>query len=94
VVWRNAIGVFNPGVDDVVEFEEKANYSLPQNKDPVICVYDLAKFGGGVVVDMMRPHPMIIIGGILQENPFFVPPDEFLRVLRERRASVHSGNPL
>jgi hypothetical protein len=29
---------------------------------------------------------MIIIGGILQENPFFVPPDEFLRELRERRA--------
>jgi hypothetical protein len=27
---------------------------------------------------------MIIIGGILQENPFFVPPDEFLRKLRER----------
>ena len=33
----------------------------------------------------MRTHPMIIIGGILQENPFFVPPDEFLRELRERR---------
>jgi hypothetical protein len=28
---------------------------------------------------------MIIIGGILQENPFFVPPDEFLRELKERR---------
>ena len=28
---------------------------------------------------------MTIIGGILQENPFFVPPDEFLRELRERR---------
>jgi hypothetical protein len=28
---------------------------------------------------------MIIIGGMLQENPFFVPPDEFLRELRERR---------
>jgi hypothetical protein len=27
---------------------------------------------------------MIIIGGILQENPFFVPPDEFLQMLRER----------
>jgi len=27
---------------------------------------------------------MIIIGGILQENPFFVPPDEFLRELRKR----------
>jgi len=34
----------------------------------------------------MRTHPMIIISGLLQENPFFVPPDEFLRELRERRA--------
>jgi len=30
---------------------------------------------------------MIIIGGVLQENPFFVPPDEFLRQLRERHAT-------
>jgi hypothetical protein len=29
---------------------------------------------------------MILIGGIVHENPFFVPPDEFLRELRERRA--------
>jgi hypothetical protein len=34
----------------------------------------------------MRTHPMIIVGGILQENPFFVPPDEFLRELRQRGA--------
>jgi hypothetical protein len=26
------------------------------------------------------------MGGIVQQNPFFVPPDEFLRELRERRA--------
>jgi hypothetical protein len=30
---------------------------------------------------------MIIVGGILHENPFFVPPDEFLRELRERGAT-------
>jgi hypothetical protein len=33
----------------------------------------------------MRTHPMIIIGGILQENPFYVPPDEFMQELRKRR---------
>jgi hypothetical protein len=32
---------------------------------------------------------MIIIGGMLQENPFFVPPDEFLRELRARQATRH-----
>ena len=44
------------------------------------------KFGGGVVVEVMRTNPMIIIGGVPQENPFFVPPDEFLLELRTRRA--------
>jgi hypothetical protein len=27
---------------------------------------------------------MVIIGGILQVNPFFVPPDQFLQELRDR----------
>lgn len=35
-------------------------------------------------MDIMRTHPMVIIGGVLQENPFFVPPDQFLLELRER----------
>ena len=30
---------------------------------------------------------MIIISGILQENPFFVPPDKFLQELRDRRTA-------
>jgi len=34
----------------------------------------------------MRTHPMVIIGGILQQNPFFVPPDEFLSEFRQRRS--------
>ena len=33
----------------------------------------------------MRTHPMVVVGGVLQQNPFFVPPDEFLRELRARR---------
>jgi hypothetical protein len=76
-----------PGVDDLVEYETRLNYILPRYRDPVIWTYDLAKFGGQIVVDIMRTHPMIIIAGVLQENPFFVPPDDFLRELRERRAT-------
>jgi hypothetical protein len=55
----------------------------------VVCVYDLAKFGGDAVIDIMRTHPMVLIGGILHRNPFFVPPEEFLLEFRERR----SGRP-
>jgi hypothetical protein len=35
-------------------------------------------------MDIMRTHPMVIVGGALQENSFFVPPDEFLQELRAR----------
>ena len=76
-----------PGVDDIVEYESRLNYILPRYPDPVICTYDLAKFGGDIVVDILRTHPMVIIGGILQENPFYVSPGEFVRELRDREAN-------
>ncbi|HET6178664.1 MAG TPA: hypothetical protein VFE61_17180, partial [Candidatus Sulfotelmatobacter sp.] len=53
--------------------------------DMVICVYDLSKFNATVVMDALRTHPVVIVGGLLQENPFFVPPDQFLLEIRERR---------
>jgi len=75
------------GVNDLLEYEARANYMWPGCKDVAICVYDLAKFGRHIVMDILRTHPMVLIGGIIQENPFFQPPDEFLRELRERRST-------
>ena len=75
-----------PGIDNLVEYETRLNYVLPRYDDPVVCTYDLSKFPASVVMDIMRTHPVVIIGGILQENPFFVPPDQFLLELRERQA--------
>lgn len=37
-------------------------------------------------MDILRTHPMVIIGGILQENPFFVPPGDMLQEIRQRTA--------
>ena len=39
-------------------------------------------------MDILRTHPMVIIGGVLQENPFFVPPEEFLKELQERKGNA------
>ncbi len=75
-------------LNDLLEYEARANdVWLRQDGpvNPVICTYDLSRFRGDVVVDVMRTHPLVIIGSIIQENPFFVPPDEFLRELKERR---------
>jgi hypothetical protein len=81
-----------PGVDDLLEYETRLNYVLPKYEDPVICVYSLSKFGASTAMDIMRTHPMVIIGGVLQENPFFVPPGQLLAEIRERRSAHMSAN--
>jgi len=75
-------------VNDLLEYETRLNHMLPKYNDPVICTYDLSKFGASLAMDIMRTHPVVIIGGVLQENPFFVPPDQFLLEIRERRRSA------
>lgn len=79
-------------VDDVVEFESRVNEVWSRHEDAVICAYRLSQFRGDDVIDIMRTHPMVIVGGVLFENPFFVPPEELLPELRERRRRRASGS--
>jgi hypothetical protein len=85
-LWANMEWALDdlPGVHDIVEYETRLNHFLPQYNDVVVCTYDLSKFSASVVMDIMRTHPQVIVGGVLQENPFYVPPDEFLAELRSR----------
>ncbi len=84
-------GAGQPYIHDVVEFEARVNDVWERHPyDAVICTYNLQKFGGEAVVDIMRTHPLVLIGGVLQHNPFFVPPGQFLREVRARRAG-HSN---
>ena len=82
-----------PGVNEIVTYEAKLNRVLPRFPDPVVCVYDLNKHSGAVVMDILRTHPMVIVGGVLQENPLYVPPDEFLAELAQRGSARPSGGP-
>ncbi|WP_158787603.1 MEDS domain-containing protein [Granulicella sp. L46] len=71
-------------LEDVIEFESRVNDVWSCHDDAVICTYNLTKFCGDAVISILRTHPMVIVGGILHQNPFFVPPDLFLR---ERHAT-------
>jgi hypothetical protein len=73
-------------IEDVIEFESRVNDIWRRYDDAVVCTYHLSKLSGDAVVDIMRTHPLVIIGGHLQQNPFFTPPEEFLPDFRGRRA--------
>ncbi len=74
------------GVEDLVEYCTRLNDVAPRHEATIVCTYDLARFSASSVIDVLRSHPAAIIGGVVHENPFFVPPDELLRELRARPA--------
>jgi hypothetical protein len=73
-----------PGVEDFLEYEARLNQVLPEGRDTVVCVYDLSRTSAALIVDVLRTHPMVILAGLLQENPFYTPVEQFLSELRQR----------
>lgn len=79
-----------PGVSDLVEYESRLNFILPRYDDTVVCTYDLGKFSASAVMDILRTHPMVIVGEVMQENPFYTPPDVLLPELAARRQQQYA----
>lgn len=72
--------------DDLIRYEAEVNEVLARNKQPAVCVYDMAKLSGARIMDLLRTHPLTLINGIVQENPFFTPPAQMLAELDARAA--------
>jgi hypothetical protein len=62
-------------VNDWVEYEMLLNDVLRGYHDPVICTYDANLLDGPLALDILRAHPVAIVGGVLVENSFFAKPE-------------------
>jgi hypothetical protein len=78
-----------PGIEDLVAYEATVTEQLNRGKSPTICVYDVRRLTGALMMDLLRAHPITIMNGMLHENPFYTPADEMLREIRARGA--HGG---
>jgi hypothetical protein len=70
----------------VIEFESRINEVWQRHDDVVVCIYDAARLSGDAVVDIIRTHPVVVLGGRAHENPFYVPPAEFLENADPKRS--------
>jgi len=75
-----------PGIEQLVAYEASVNEILNRGKTPTVCVYDVRRLSGSMVVDLLRAHPLTVMNGVLHENTFYTPADEMLRELKQRRA--------
>jgi len=67
-----------PGVDQLVAYESDLNRFLPRYPQVILCLYDIERFSGELVLDMLKTHPKVLLGGMVLDNPYFLEPDEFL----------------
>lgn len=74
----------HPGAATLLEYEVAVNEVLSRNRQPAVCVYDISKLTGTMMMDLLRTHPLTLIGGVVQENPFYIHPATMLEELRSR----------
>lgn len=67
-----------PGVEKLAVFESKLNEFLPRYPQAILCMYDLTRFSGDVIIDMLKTHPRVLLNGSIFDNPYYVSPAEFL----------------
>jgi len=74
--------------EQLLEYEAQVHDLLTRSRQPAVCVYDAANLSGEMMMGVLRTHPLILVGGIVRENPLFTPPDELLAEVLERRTPV------
>jgi hypothetical protein len=68
-----------PGIEHLMVYESRLNYFIPGKPWISVCMYNVTKFSGSVILNVLRTHPFTISGGVITQNPYYQNPDEWLK---------------
>jgi hypothetical protein len=66
------------GGERIVEYEARLNDVLAEIPVTALCQYDVHRFDGATILDILRVHPLMLIGGQMVRNPYYMTPHQFL----------------
>jgi signal transduction histidine kinase len=67
-----------PGFERLIEYEARLNGFLPGTQCLVLYRYDRRRFDSEILLDVLRAHPVAMVGTEIYDNPYYIPPNEFL----------------
>jgi hypothetical protein len=67
-----------PGSEDLFEYEAEVNRFVGNYQVLYFCLYDVDAVSGSMVMDAIKTHPQVLIGGCLFENPYYMEAEHFL----------------
>ena len=63
----------SPGWSGLFDYETRLNRFAPSFPQVMLCLYDMDRVGGSVLIDAMKTHPQVLVGTLLCESPFYEP---------------------
>jgi PAS domain S-box-containing protein len=63
------------GCDRLIEYEALLNDFLANSRSVFLCQYNRARFDAAVIHDVLRTHPIAILGDRVCPNPYYEPPE-------------------
>ncbi len=73
------------GTDELIEYEARLNELTPKHSCSLICMYDINRFSGRAMADVLATHPYVILNGKIHKNVHYVESIEYLPSLMRRR---------
>ncbi|MER7661466.1 MEDS domain-containing protein [Streptomyces sp. NPDC096193] len=61
---------------ELIRYEARATHWLRSYPQVGVCMYDLDKFGGDMIIPLIKAHPRVWLNGTVLENPYYLEPDE------------------
>jgi signal transduction histidine kinase len=65
--------------ETLIEFESKVNQFVRDHDVRALCQYRRHRFSPELILGIIRTHPVVVYGGIICKNPYYVPPEELLK---------------
>jgi hypothetical protein len=65
-------------VSDLMGYESELNRIMSNFPQVNLCLYDLTRCSGDLIMDVLKTHPKALLGGMIIDNPYYLAPDEFL----------------
>jgi hypothetical protein len=67
-----------PGVEHLMAYESRLNNFIEGKPWISICLYNLNRFSGATIMNVLKTHPYTISGGIITANPYYQEPEKWL----------------
>ena len=67
------------GPDRLIEYEARMNRFFTEHDALGVCQYDKKRFSAETILQVLRTHPLVIYGGRVCKNPYYIPADELLK---------------